>query len=130
VNVKEKNTSYTTRGLKRIRNAFRYSIDGLTATFKNEAAFRQELMLAAALVPLAIFLPVSLLSKTMMLSSIMIVLIVELTNSAIETVVDKASPEKHPLAKRAKDTGSAAVFLSLLNLAIVWGLCLFNHFFS
>ena len=128
MNSSEKNASYTARGLKRLGNALRYSIDGLTATFKNEAAFRQELMLAVILVPLAVFLPVKLISKVMMLSSIMIVLIVELINSAIEATVDKASPEKDPLAKRAKDTGSAAVFLSLINLTLVWVLCLVHHF--
>jgi diacylglycerol kinase (ATP) len=113
-------------GLKRIWNALGYSLAGLAAAFRHEAAFRQELLLAAVLIPLALFLRVSALGKALMIASVMLVLIVELLNSAIEAVVDRASPEHHPLAKRAKDIGSAAVFVSLANVIIVWLLILFD----
>jgi diacylglycerol kinase (ATP) len=113
-------------GLKRIWNALGYSLAGLAAAFRHEAAFRQELLLAAVLIPLTLFLPAAALGKILMIASVMLVLIVELLNSAIEATVDRVSPEHHPLAKRAKDIGSAAVLLSLANVLIVWLLVLFD----
>ncbi len=113
-------------GLKRIWNALGYSLAGLAAAFRHEAAFRQELLLAIVLIPLALYLPVGAPGKALMIASVMLVLIVELLNSAIEAVVDRVSPEHHPLAKRAKDIGSAAVFVSLANVIIVWLLILFD----
>ena len=107
-------------GLKRVWNALGYSLAGLAAAFRHEAAFRQELLLAALLIPLALFLPASTLGKAVMIGSVMLVLIVELLNSAIEAIVDRVSLEHHLLAKRAKDMGSAAVLLSLLNLIVIW----------
>ncbi len=112
-------------GLARIGRAFFYSRDGLLAAWKHEAAFRQECLLALILIPLALWLNVSGLAKALMIGSVMLVLIVELLNSAIEAVVDIASPEIQELAKRAKDIGSAAVFLSLMNVLAVWSLVLF-----
>lgn len=112
-------------GLKRVLNAFFYSIDGVSAAFRHEAAFRQELLVAALLVPAALFMPVSGAGKALMIASVLLVLIVELVNSAVEATVDRISLENHELAKRAKDFGSAAVMLALINVAVVWGLVLF-----
>lgn len=111
-------------GLKRVYNAFFYSMAGLSAAFKNEDAFRQEVLLALILIPLALFLPVSGLGKALMIAAVLLVLIVELLNSAIEATVDRISIEHHALAKRAKDIGSAAVFVALANVLIVWVLVL------
>jgi diacylglycerol kinase (ATP) len=107
-------------GLARVWRAFFYSRDGLIAAYKNEAAFRQEVWLALVLIPLSFFLPVSTLGKALMIASVLLVLIVELLNSAIEAIVDLASPGQHKLAKHAKDMGSAAVLISLVNVGCVW----------
>jgi len=113
-------------GLTRILNAFGYSLAGLRAAFRHEDAFRQECLLAAVLIPLALSLPVGGVGKAMLVGSVIFVLVVELLNSAVEATVDRVSLERHRLAKRAKDIGSAAVMLSLLNLALVWGLVIFG----
>lgn len=107
-------------GIKRVWNALYYSMAGLGAAFRHEAAFRQEVFLACIMIPVALFLPVSTVGKALMIGSVFLVLITELLNSGIEATVDRASPEIHPLAKRAKDIGSAAVFMSLINLGVVW----------
>ncbi len=112
-------------GLKRVWNALLYSIDGLRAAFRHEDAFRQEVFLAALLIPAALFMPVAGTGKALMVASVLLVLIVELLNSAIEAAVDRISLEHHALAKRAKDIGSAAVMLALVNVPVVWGLILF-----
>jgi diacylglycerol kinase (ATP) len=112
-------------GLQRNWRALRYSLSGLRAALAHEHAFRQELMLAAILIPVALIIPVSGLSKALLVGSVMLVLIVELLNSAIEATVDRISLEAHTLAKRAKDIGSAAVFLSLVNVVIIWVLVVF-----
>lgn len=108
------------RGLRRLINALGYSRDGIAAAWRNEAAFRQEILLAAIALPLAFYLGKSGVERALMIGSIVLILIVEILNSAVEAVVDKASPEKSELAKRAKDMGSAAVLLSLVNAAAVW----------
>ncbi len=108
------------QGLTRLFNALGYSRDGLAAAWKNEAAFREEVLLAAVAIPLALFLAQTGVDRALLIGSILFILIVEILNSAVEAVVDKASPEHHELAKRAKDMGSAAVLLSLLNAAVVW----------
>ncbi len=113
-------------GLRRVWNALHYSLDGLRAAYACEDAFRQESLLAALLIPLAFFLPVSGIGRAAMIASVILVLIVELLNSAIEAVVDRISLDRHHLSKRAKDVGSAAVLLSLLNVAVVWGCVLFG----
>lgn len=107
-------------GCKRVVKALFYSFDGLGSTLRHEAAFRQESVLAAVLIPLSFLMGVSLVEHLILVSSIILVLIVELLNSAIEAVVDDISTENRPLAKRAKDIGSAAVLLSLLNCFICW----------
>jgi len=111
-------------GLIRIWNAFGYSLEGLSAAYKHEAAFRQEVWLAALLIPLALWLPASHIGKALMIGSVLLVIIIELLNSAIEAIVDRISLEKHELAKRAKDIGSAAVLVSLINVLVIWGLVL------
>jgi len=107
-------------GLVRLWNALGYSRDGIGAAWKNEAAFREEVLLAVVAIPLALYLGRSGGDRALLVGSIILVLIVEILNSAVEAVVDKASPEKHELAKRAKDMGSAAVLLSLVNAAAIW----------
>jgi diacylglycerol kinase (ATP) len=111
-------------GLTRVGNALHYSLAGLRAAFKHEDAFRQEVFLAAVLIPLALLLPASGIGHALMIAAVLLVMIVELLNSAIEATVDRVSIENHPLAKRAKDIGSAAVFVALLNVLIVWLLVL------
>lgn len=113
-------------GLRRVWNALFYSFDGLKAAYQHEDAFRQEILLAAVLIPTACFLPASGAGKALMIASVLLVLIVELLNSAVEATVDRVSLEHHRLAKRAKDIGSAAVLLSLLNVIMVWLLVLFG----
>lgn len=112
-------------GLKRLWNAFGYSLAGFRAAYKHEDAFRQEVMLAAIMIPLALWAPVSALGKAIMIGSVLLVIIVELLNSAIEATVDRISLDSHDLAKRAKDIGSAAVLVSLINVLVVWGLVWF-----
>jgi diacylglycerol kinase (ATP) len=112
-------------GLLRVWNAFHYSLDGLRAAWRHEDAFRQEMVLALLMVPLAIWLGEGALERALMIGSVLLVLIVELLNSAIEATVDRISLERHRLAKRAKDVGSAAVLIALINVAVVWGLILF-----
>ena len=112
------------RGLQRIWNAMFYSFDGLRAAFTHEAAFRQEVLIAVILVPAAVATHASGAGKAMMVASVLLVLVVELLNSGIEAVTDRISLEDHALAKRAKDLGSAAVMLSLVNVPVVWLLTL------
>ncbi len=113
-------------GLRRVWNALHYSAAGLHAAYRHEDAFRQEVLLAALLVPLALLLPATGPGRAMMIGSVLLVLIVELLNSAVEATVDRVSLEDHALAKRAKDIGSAAVLLTLLNVPVVWALVLFG----
>jgi diacylglycerol kinase (ATP) len=111
-------------GLVRLWNAFGYSLAGFRAAYKHEDAFRQEVLLAAILVPLALWLPVGYLGKALMIGSVLLVITVELLNSAIEATVDRISLENHDLAKRAKDIGSSAVLVSLVNVVAIWLLVL------
>jgi len=113
-------------GLRRLVNAFGYSMAGLKAAYQNEDAFRQEVLLAIVLLPLAFILEQEAIGRALMVGSVLLVMMVELLNSAVEATVDRISLENHLLAKRAKDIGSAAVFISLVNLAVVWGLVLFG----
>ena len=111
-------------GLRRIWNAFFYSLEGFAAAWKHEDAFRQETLLALVLIPLALYLGHDALNRALMIASVLLALIVELINSAIEATVDRISLENHRLAKRAKDIGSAAVLIALINVWVVWGLVL------
>jgi diacylglycerol kinase (ATP) len=111
-------------GLLRILNATRYSLEGVAAAARHETAFRQELLLAAVLVPLGLWLGADGVEQALLAGSVLMVLVVELLNSAVEAVVDRASPEHHELAKRAKDYGSAAVMVALAVTGLVWVLLL------
>lgn len=112
-------------GLRRIINAGGYSMQGLRAALLNEAAFRQELFLCLVLAPLGLWLGQGGVERAMLLGSLFLVLIVELLNSAVEALVDRVGSEYHELSGRAKDIGSAAVFIALLNVVVVWGLILY-----
>jgi diacylglycerol kinase (ATP) len=112
-------------GLTRLINALGYSMEGFKAAYEHEDAFRMELVVAAIAIPVALWLPVGNIGKALMVGSILLVLLVELVNSAIEATVDRISLENHDLAKRAKDIGSAAVLVSLINATAIWGLVLF-----
>jgi diacylglycerol kinase (ATP) len=111
-------------GLRRVWNALNYSLSGLRAAYRNEDAFRQETLLAALMIPFALMLPASGIGKTIMIGSVLLVLIVELLNSAIEAAVDRISLAHHRLSKRAKDIGSAAVLIALINVVVSWALVL------
>jgi diacylglycerol kinase (ATP) len=111
-------------GIQRLWNALGYSLQGLASAFRHEEAFRLELLFAVVLVPAAFFVPASGTARALMIASVLLVLVIELINSALEAAVDRISLENHLLAKRAKDLGSAAVFLSLANAAAVWLLVL------
>ena len=113
-----------TLDFSRIVRAARHSLAGLRSAIRGEAAFRQELILALVLTPIAIWLGDNGVERALMIAAMLVVLIVELVNSAIETVVDRVGTEFHDLSGRAKDLGSAAVFISLLAVPIVWALVL------
>ncbi len=116
---------YTSRGgVIRIWKACSYSIDGFVAAFRYEAAFRQLVALASILIPVAIFLPIDRLERALLIGSVLLSLIIELLNSAIEAAVDRISYETHLLSKQAKDMGSAAQMLGLVNIAVLWGIVL------
>lgn len=111
-------------GIRRLINAFGYSLEGFKAAFVHEDAFRQEVFMAIVLIPLAVYLGKSPIEQALMIASVLLVLIVELLNSAIEAAVDHTSTEHHALAKQAKDIGSSAVFIALMIVAVVWGFVL------
>jgi diacylglycerol kinase (ATP) len=111
-------------GLQRVLNAAGYSWAGLSAAFRHENAFRQEVFLALLLIPLALYLGDSGIERALMIGAVLGVLIVELLNSAVEAAVDRISLEHHHLIKRAKDMGSAAVMIALVNVGVVWALVL------
>ncbi len=112
------------RGLSHVLKAFGYSMQGLAAATRHEEAFRLELIALAPMLPLAIILGQTGVERALLVGSLLLVLVVELINSAIEAVVDRISLEHHTLAGRAKDIGSAAVFLALVNVVAVWGFIL------
>jgi len=109
-------------GLKRIWNATFYSLAGLRAAWRGESAFRQESLLCIVLIPAAFWLGTTAVERSLLVGSCLLVLIVELLNSGIEAAVDRIGSEHHDLSGRAKDLGSAAVFLSLALVLVVWGL--------
>ncbi|GLR63331.1 diacylglycerol kinase [Marinospirillum insulare] len=111
-------------GIRRIINASYYSWLGLKAAWKSEAALRQEIVALIILLPLAFLMPLSPIEKALLAFSGLLVLLVELINSALEAVVDRIGPEQHPLSGKAKDIGSTAVALALIMCALVWGIIL------
>lgn len=115
-------------GLTRIVYAAGYSWKGLAAAFRHEAAFRQELMLALVLAPVGWWLGGSAVQQALLIGSLFLVLIVELLNSGLEAVVDRFGGEMHELSGRAKDIGSAAVFISLLNVMVIWAIIACERF--
>jgi diacylglycerol kinase (ATP) len=108
------------RGIRRLFNAFFYSLSGLLLAFRHESAFRQEVALAAVLIPLACILRVTIVERVLLICSVLLVLVVELLNSSVEAAVDRIGFDTHRLSKRAKDLGSAAVLVSLTALVLVW----------
>ena len=124
----DENSFKRVSGLKRIWSAAGNSLSGLSAAFRHEAAFRQELVLAGILLLVAIVLPATPTQTALLILAIVLVLLMELANSAIEAVVDHTSTEHHPLAKRAKDVGSAAVLVALVNCLVIWALVLVDIF--
>jgi diacylglycerol kinase (ATP) len=116
-------------GLTHVWRATGIALQGLRAAWQHEDAFRQEVLVAAIAVPVALLLPVAPLGKVMMIASILLVLIIELINSALEAAVDHTSLEQHPLARRAKDIASAAVLLSIVNALVVWVLVTYPALF-
>jgi diacylglycerol kinase (ATP) len=115
-------------GLRRIINATFFSIAGLKAAWDNEAAFRQECVLAVAMVPIAFWLGRNAVERALLIAPCLLVLIVELLNSAVESIVDRVGTEHHSLSGRAKDQGSAAVLVSLVLTVLVWGLIAWDRF--
>lgn len=112
-------------GLARIWRALLYSRKGLRDAWRHEHAFRQEVVLALCLTPVIVFAPVSLVERAAMAATLLLVLTVELLNSAIESAVDRVSLDEHELSGRAKDMGSAAVLLALVLAGVVWAAILF-----
>lgn len=115
-------------GLRRIVNATSYSLAGLRSAWRHEAAFRQESALCAVLVPTALWLGTTAVERALLIGTCLLVLIVELLNSGIEAAVDRVGEEHHALSGRAKDLGSAAVFLSLALTLVVWTLVAWERF--
>ena len=116
-------------GLNRVWHAFGYSISGLRAAW-HEKAFRQEAVAALVLIPASFYLGQSWLEVATLAGSVVLVMVVELLNTGIESAIDRIGPEWHELAKRAKDMGSAAVLLSLLLCAGIWAAALYTHLFA
>jgi diacylglycerol kinase (ATP) len=121
-------TNSANTGLRRIVNAASFSMAGLRAAWVNEAAFRQECTLALVLMPLGVWLGQSAVERILLIGSCLLVLVVELLNSGLEAAVDRVSTDRHRLAGRAKDLGSAAVFVSLSIVLLVWGLIGYERF--
>ncbi len=107
-------------GIKRIFLAFGYSLKGIKSAFKHEAAFRQEVLLALILIPIALLVDVTQVERILLISPVILVLIFEIINSAIEALVDRIGSEFHELSGRAKDMGSSAVLIGLLLTAYIW----------
>jgi diacylglycerol kinase (ATP) len=115
-------------GVRRIVNATFFSLAGLRAAWQHEAAFRQEVMLAVVLIPTGVWLGRTAVERALLIGSCLLVLVVELLNSGIEAIVDRVGLEPHRLSGQAKDLGSAAVFVSLMLVLVVWGLIAWSRF--
>jgi len=114
-------------GLTRLLRAFRYSFQGFRYAWREEAAFRQEVLLGAVVIPVGLYLGRSGVERALLVSPMLLILVVEILNSAVEAVVDRSGTERHPLAGMAKDMGSAAVMLSFALFGTVWLLVLSDH---
>jgi diacylglycerol kinase (ATP) len=115
-------------GLRRVVNATFYSFAGLRSAWRSEAAFRQECVGIVVLIPIAVWLGQNAVERALLLSSCVLVLIVELLNTAVEFVVDRVGTDHHELSGRAKDLGSAAVFMSIALAMLIWGLIAWERF--
>jgi diacylglycerol kinase (ATP) len=118
----------TSNGLKRLWYATGYSMQGFQAAWRNEAAFRQEVAVGIVLLPVALWLGGNMLERALLLFSLLLVMVVELINSALESAIDRIGPEWHELSGRTKNLGSAAVMLSILAGVAVWGMIAYDRF--
>jgi diacylglycerol kinase (ATP) len=116
--------------IRHIKNAFVYSFAGLIAAWKNELAFRGEAVVIATMLPIGFWMGRTAIERALLIGSCLLILITELLNSAVETVVDRIGLEHNELSKRAKDLGSAAAFISMISAAIVWGLIAYARFLA
>lgn len=117
-------------GIMRIIRAAKYSAQGLAAAWRHEAAFRQELALTVVMIPAGIWLGRTVFERTLLIGVCILVLIIELLNSAVEAAIDRHGTEQHELSGRAKDLGSAAVMLGLLLVVMVWGAIAWQRFLA
>ncbi len=122
--------NHNQKGIGRIWRATFYSLAGIRAAWENEAAFRQEVLLSLIMVPSAFWLGGSAVERLMLIGTCLVVLITELLNSAVEAAIDRIGDDNHELSARAKDLGSAAVFISLWLAGITWGLIGYDRFFG
>lgn len=120
----------TKRGIPRILNAFKYSYDGFISAFKSEEALRQDILIFVIFTIIALFLPICFFKQAILISSLLFIIFAELTNTAIEVVIDRISEEYHELSKKAKDIGSCLVLLSFINAILIWGSVLYAVFFK
>ena len=120
----------TKRGIPRILNAFKYSYDGFISAFKSEEALRQDILVFVIFTIIALFLPICFFKQAILISSLLFIIFAELTNTAIEVVIDRISEEYHELSKKAKDIGSCLVLLSFINAILIWGSVLYAVFFK
>lgn len=115
------------RDFRNFLSSVQYAVEGFWAAVRHEPSFREDLLFVAFLTPFAVILPVNAVSTAIMIASLLLIVIAELLNSAIEWTIDDISLEKRPFAKRAKDMGSAAVFIAYINCIVVWGLILYSN---
>lgn len=115
-------------GITRVFKAYGNSLAGLASAYRTEAAFRQEVWLAIIMIPGAFWVGQTAIERLVLVGSVLLVMIVELLNSAVEAVVDRISLERHPLSKHAKDVGSGAVLLALINALAIWITLLWSRF--
>ncbi len=117
-------------GFKRIYKALVYSYDGFISAFRSEIALRQDIIFCVIFLGVALFVPVSVIEKILMIFSLFLIVLMELINTAIETIVNRISYDYHPLSKKAKDIGSLLVLLSFTNTFIIWGWIIYDNFFA
>ena len=118
------------RGISRLINAFWYSLAGFKAAWKNEEAFRQEIILAILVIPAGLWIGTTATQRALLIGTYFLIPLTELLNSAIEAIVDRMGPERHVLSGRAKDLGSAAVLLIICVVVIVWGFIIYERFLT
>ena len=118
------------RGISRLINAFWYSLAGFKAAWKNEEAFRQEIILAILVIPAGLWIGTTATQRALLIGTYFLIPLTELLNSAIEAIVDRMGPERHVLSGRAKDLGSAAVLLIICIVMIVWGFIIYERFLT